>query len=212
MPQYVLFEPPATHVSVGPVRLRLSGPVNSNCPWNVLLYADARTYTVPRWCRVGWCRSPPTAPSDPTGRPGTRDRLGAIVTRVTERVPTLVDLPRPRALSEVEHALVTRLAAFVDVPTLNEQIGTVLVVSTCDCGCASVGLRSEGPQVPATVVARLSRTGRDDYFAVYAAGGGDVSVVLHVIGGLVEDLEIFAGEGVTVAAPPAHALTDLWIQ
>jgi hypothetical protein len=131
---------------------------------------------------------------------------------VTERVPTMVDLPRPRPLTDAEYALVTRLAEFADAPMLGEQVATALVVSTCDCGCSSVGLRSEGPQVPDSVVARLSTTGRDDYFAVYAAGPGDVSIVLHVLSGFVGELEIYAGEGVAVAAPPVDSVSDLWIQ
>jgi hypothetical protein len=130
---------------------------------------------------------------------------------VTESVPTLVELPRPRALTEAEHALMVRLVTFADIPSLNEQIATVRVVSTCDCGCASVGLRTEGPQVPATAVARLSETGRDDYFAVSASGGADVSVVLHVLSGFVGELEIFAGEGIPVAAPHADTLMNVWI-
>ena len=104
-----------------------------------------------------------------------------------------------------------RLVTFADVPSLSEQVATVRVVSTCDCGCASVGLRTEGPQVPATAVARLSGTGRDDYFAVSASGGGDVSVVLHVLSGFVGELEIFAGQGVPVAAPHADTVIDIRI-
>jgi hypothetical protein len=105
----------------------------------------------------------------------------------------------------------TRLVTFADVPTLSEQVTTVRVVSTCDCGCASVGLRTEGPPVPATTVARLSATGREDYFAVSASDVGDVTVVLHVLSGFVGELEIFAGDGVPVAAPHADTLTNLWI-
>ena len=130
---------------------------------------------------------------------------------MTEFVPTLVELPRPRALTDAEHALMARLVTFADVPGLSEQVATVRVVSTCDCGCASVGLSTEGPQVPATTVARLSDTRRDDYFAVSASGGGDVSVVLHVLSGFVGELEIFAGEGVPVAAPLADTVIDIWI-
>ena len=130
---------------------------------------------------------------------------------MTESVPTLIDLPRPRALTEAEHALIARLVMFADVPNLSEQFATVRVVSTCDCGCASVGLSTEGPQVPATAVARLSDTGRDDYFAVSACGGGDVSVVLHVLSGFVGELEIFGGEGVPVAAPHADTVINIWI-
>jgi len=130
---------------------------------------------------------------------------------VTESVPTLVELPRPRALTEAEHALLVRLVTFADVPSLSEQVATVRVVSTCDCGCASVGLRTEGPQVPATTVARLSDTAREDYFAVSASGRGDVSVVLHVLSGFVGELEIFAGYGTPVAAPHPDTLMNVWI-
>jgi hypothetical protein len=65
--------------------------------------------------------------------------------------------------------------------------------------------------VPATAVARLSDTGRDDYFAVSATAGGGVDVVLHVLSGLAGELEIFAGDGVPVAAPHADTLIDIWI-
>jgi hypothetical protein len=128
---------------------------------------------------------------------------------VTEPVPKLVELPRPRALTGAERALLARLVTFADVPSLSEQVATVRIVSTCDCGCASVGLSTEGPQVPATVVARLSDTGRDDYFAVSA--DGDVSVVLHVVSGFVGELEIFAGEDIPVVAPHADTLINIWI-
>lgn len=101
--------------------------------------------------------------------------------RASARQPGVVDGHRKTA--QAEHALMARLVTFADVPNLSEQVATVRVVSTCDCGCASVGLSTEGPQVPATAVARLSDTGRDDYFAVSASDGGDVSVVLHVTGG-----------------------------
>ncbi|MFF5229459.1 hypothetical protein [Dactylosporangium sp. NPDC000521] len=128
-----------------------------------------------------------------------------------ESVPELVKLSQPRALSEAERALVVRLVKFADVVALGEQVTTACVVSTCRCGCGSVGLRSDGPPVPAAVVARLSANGRDDYFAVSASGGVDVSVVLHVLSGAVGELELFAGEGVEVTPPRADGLTDLWI-
>ena len=104
-----------------------------------------------------------------------------------------------------------RLVTFADVPSLSEQVTTVRVVSTCDCGCASVGLRTDGPQVPATAVASLSDTGRDDYFAVSASDGGYVSVVLHVLSGFVGELEIYAGQGVPVAAPHADTVINIRI-
>jgi hypothetical protein len=68
---------------------------------------------------------------------------------VTGSVPVLVELSRPRALTEAEHALMVRLVTFADEPSLSERVATVRAVSTCDCGCASVGLRTEGPRVEA---------------------------------------------------------------
>jgi hypothetical protein len=129
---------------------------------------------------------------------------------MTERIPTLVELAQPRALTDAEHAVAARLAAFADVANLRDQVATARVVSTCDCGCASVGLRTDGPQVPATTVARLSAAGRDDYLAVSGSDGG-VDVVLHVIGGLIAELEVFAGDGVPVDPPAADGLTNLWM-
>jgi len=72
-----------------------------------------------------------------------------------------------------------------------------------------VGLRSSGPPVPATLVKHLSNTGRDDYIAVSASGGAGISVVLHIIGGLIHELEILTGKGVQIAAPPAAGMTGL---
>jgi len=131
---------------------------------------------------------------------------------MTDRVPTLVDLPSPRALSDAERALATRLAAFADVPGLSEQVATACVVSVCDCGCASVGLRTEAPAVPEAVVTQVSSTGRDDYFAVYASAGPQVSVVLHILSGSIGELEIFAGDGVAVTPPPVESVIDLWLE
>ena len=127
---------------------------------------------------------------------------------MTSQAPNLVALPDPRALTAAERALLGRLVAFADVPELTAQVDTARVVSTCDCGCASVGLRTDAPPVPENVVAQRSATGRPDWFAVSAAGRGGVSVVLHVLSGFVGELEIYAGEGVAVGAPPAESLGD----
>jgi hypothetical protein len=129
---------------------------------------------------------------------------------MTEGIPASVPLPRPRMLSADEHALVVRLVAFAEVPSLSAQVATVRAVSTCGCGCASIGLRTDGPPVRASVVARLSGNGREDYFAV-SASAGEVSVVLHVVAGFVEELEIYVGEGVATPAPHVDSLVDVEI-
>lgn len=93
-----------------------------------------------------------------------------------------------------------RLVMFADVPILSEQVATVRVVSTCDCGCASVGLRTEGPQVAATVVARLSSTGRDDYFPATEFAERQAVFLAAMTGGLaglaaIIDAKDYTGEG-----------------
>jgi hypothetical protein len=109
--------------------------------------------------------------------------------------PIWLDLDEPRGLSDPERWLLTTLTAAVDEPLLQEQVSTVVVVGVCRCGCSSVRLRSEQQPIPADRVAQLSDIGRSDYFAVEAVGAGStpesVNVVLHVMRGLVVELEVF---------------------
>ena len=102
----------------------------------------------------------------------------------------------PRAPSESERRLLLALAEAVDEPLLHQQVATVLVDAVCRCGCPSVRLRSQEQPIPGGTVARLSSRGRDDYVAVEATGAGSrkqlVSVVLHIVQGLVHELEVFA--------------------
>ena len=119
------------------------------------------------------------------------------------------DLDRPRDLSADERRLLTRLTAVVADPALDRQVDTAQVVAVCRCGCPSVRLHGEGPAVPEERVVALSSTGRPDWFSVGGSGPGTgepVSVVVHVVRGRLHELEVFAGEGVSV---PLNALTGL---
>ena len=124
--------------------------------------------------------------------------------------PVWRDLEVPRAPSEPERRLLIALAAAVDQPLLHGQVTTVLVDAVCRCGCPSVRLRSQEQPIPGEDVARLSSSDRDDYFAVEATGAGAeqqlVSVVLHVVQGLVHELEVFADDE---AALSVADLTDM---
>ncbi len=85
------------------------------------------------------------------------------------------------------------------------------MVAVCRCGCSSVRLRINTRPVPQEPSARLSSmNGWSDYFSVTADGRGPngevVAVALHVVSGRIEELEVFAGEGVAV---PLHSITDL---
>ncbi|MFP5370112.1 MAG: hypothetical protein ACLGI3_05110 [Actinomycetes bacterium] len=126
--------------------------------------------------------------------------------------PIWCDLEVPRAPSGAERRLLVALAAAVDEPLPHAQVATVLVDAVCRCGCPSVRLRSEQPPVPGAAVARLSARRRGDHLAVEATGAGPerqpVSVVLHVVRGLVHELEVVAdGEGF-LSVGDVTALTD----
>ncbi|MGY1855280.1 hypothetical protein [Modestobacter sp. SYSU DS0290] len=118
--------------------------------------------------------------------------------------PPFRALDTPRAPTPAEQRLLSGLAA-AGPPELVAQADDVLVVGVCACGCSSVQLATSAAPVPEATVARLSRTGRDDVLAVSSTGRGPdghvVSVVLHVLGGRLGELEVFdahSGEGVAV--------------
>jgi hypothetical protein len=115
-----------------------------------------------------------------------------------------LDEPRPPSADELR--LISTLAAAVDEPLLRKQVQTAEVDAVCRCGCSSVRLRSDAAPLPPARVAALSARGRPDYFSVEASGTGAagerVEVVLHVVLGRVQELEVFdsfRGQGVAVA-------------
>ena len=123
--------------------------------------------------------------------------------------PIWRELDRPREPSEPERRLLISLAAAVDEPMLHAQVATVVVDATCRCGCSSVRLCSGQPAIPTERVARLSRTGRPDYFAVTATGRGGVDVVLHAMHGRVIELEVYDRINGDGHAVPPEGVLDL---
>jgi hypothetical protein len=115
-----------------------------------------------------------------------------------------VALEAPRALSTMEAALVDLLIAPLHVPELSAQVAAAEVVSACSCGCPSVGLRTDGAAVPEDVMRRLSESGRSDVLSLSTVGtdeqGRTVDIVLHLVHGLIEELEVWAQS----ATPPAR--------
>ena len=72
-------------------------------------------------------------------------------------------------------------------------------------------LRSDSkPAATGTSARSFGSAGWADYFSVAAEGRGPedeaVAVVLHVVSGSIEELEVFAGEGVAV---PVSGISDL---
>ena len=70
-------------------------------------------------------------------------------------------------------------------PELREQVGGVVVVAACSCGCPSVGLRADGPSLPADL--------RDVTAWATNAEGREVQVTAHVVLGRLAELEVWAG-------------------
>jgi hypothetical protein len=120
----------------------------------------------------------------------------------------MVPLAEPRPSTPAEAAIITALVARTGNAALRAQAESVAVVSTCSCGCPSVGLRTDGPQLSTADMLALSGLGRDDWFAVRASVDG-TDVIVHVLGGRLGELEVYAGDGVAVALPAPPDLADI---
>jgi hypothetical protein len=129
---------------------------------------------------------------------------------VSETAPVMVPLAEPRPLSTAERALLDALVDRTGHDDLRAQAGSAVVWSACSCGCPSAGLRVTGPQLSTVDMVRLSRHGRDDYFGVHGYAG-DVEIVVHVLQGTIDELEVYAGDGLRPALPSPAELTDVAI-
>jgi hypothetical protein len=98
----------------------------------------------------------------------------------------LVPLPEVRDLSEDERRALAFALAAPDAPAaLRLQATTVAVWGECNCGCASIGLGTKGPALP----------GADGVLVLEAIAknveGDPMEVNLHIVEGLLEELEIW---------------------
>lgn len=123
-----------------------------------------------------------------------------------------------RRLTAAEQAVLDRLVAHAGSAPLTAQAASVRVTASCDCGCRSVRLSTDAPPLSPAAMAALSRTGRDDWFSIDctrvlpSSATGHVAlfqVVVHVVGGRLHELEIFAGEGVAVEVPGPEELDEI---
>jgi hypothetical protein len=110
----------------------------------------------------------------------------------------MVDLSKSRELSAEERVLLDFLLAGPNVRAeVRTQGDSAQVVSVCDCGCRSVGLRSDVTAFGAPDSAEDSYIGRHDYIGLTADGlsaaGTDVEVTLHIVLGRMTELEIWDG-------------------
>lgn len=125
--------------------------------------------------------------------------------------PTLIELERPRELNADERALLEYLVRDPrGCPALEGQLASARVTAVCSCGCPSIGLGSDGPSMPEPHVLQHEPRDRADYFSLSAVGrnaaGTDVEIVLHVVDGLITELEVWAG---TWGDPPQTKLPRL---
>ena len=122
----------------------------------------------------------------------------------------MVPLAEPRELHPSERALLDALVGRTGHPGLRAQARSAVAGSTCSCGCPSVGLRTTGPTLSGADMLRFSGNGRDDVFGIHAHPGDHrVEVVVHVLRGRIDELEVYAGDGVVAPLPSPDELTDV---
>jgi hypothetical protein len=126
--------------------------------------------------------------------------------------PVFRALESPRLPTAAQLRLLSWLAAGAG-DALRAQLAQCTVTGQCTCGCSSVELTTSAAPLPPELISRLSVRDRLDYISLTSTArsptGHRVDVVLHVVQGLVHELEIFdadAGEG--TAVDPAE-LTSL---
>jgi hypothetical protein len=104
----------------------------------------------------------------------------------------MVDLSEPRPLDAVERSVLDFILTGPGVlPELHAQASSAMVVSTCDCGCRSIGLRPDpaSPDAPYDApheTVALTADSRSE-------AGTDVEVTLHVVFNRMTELEIWDG-------------------
>ena len=110
-------------------------------------------------------------------------------------------LDAPRGLTEHERAVLDfLLTSPLAHKELHTQAQTTEVVARCDCGCRSVVLKPDPATPTATFSAHeVSIKGSPSEAVVYITAYGEsqegisVQVTLHVIGGRLDELEIWDG-------------------
>ena len=105
---------------------------------------------------------------------------------------------RPRGLRANERELLEFLVGGpLGCEVLRRQIRSARVTGRCRCGCPSITLETDAPELRATEMKQRSEFGRDDVLEIPAVGrnraGKRVEVTLHVVYGRIWELEIWAG-------------------
>jgi hypothetical protein len=133
-------------------------------------------------------------------------------------------LPERRRPTAAEQAVLDRLVSHVDCPELTAQAASAWVTGVCECGCPSVLLRSDAPALSPETMTRLSSFGRSDWFSIDHTSVDETApsdpstgpvrmlqVIVHVTVGSLDNLEIYAGDGVAVEIPSPEALDEITV-
>jgi hypothetical protein len=112
--------------------------------------------------------------------------------------PEIVRSPQPRALTAREQVILAGLLASpVATPELHRQAEAVLVTGECSCGCPSISLSvPEGlPRAswPLGTVGVRHGADADIVAEATAPDGFALDVILHISGGELVELEVWAG-------------------
>ena len=108
----------------------------------------------------------------------------------------------PRPLTALERAVLDLLLSepFPGRDELRDQAADVKVNGGCDCGCATVDLLVSGDSIPPAPVLR-----RVPVEATTTAGPA-ADVLLHVVNGRLNELEVFRHDGEPAALPDSGIL------
>jgi len=133
-------------------------------------------------------------------------------------------LPQRRRPNAAEQAVLDWLVSYVDCPALTAQAESAWVTGVCECGCPSVLLSSDAPALTPETMSRLSSLGRADWFGIdYTKVDASVppdpstgevrmlQVIVHVTDGSLDNLEIYAGDGIAVDIPSPESLDEISI-
>jgi len=112
----------------------------------------------------------------------------------------------PRSLSDLEQATLAVLLAepFPGSEALRRQAQIALVNAECTCGCGSIAfIVDRDSQIQADVTERIPVEGRS---SVPAGDGATVEVLVHVVDGFIDELEVVPYTN-SVRFPDPHTLT-----
>jgi hypothetical protein len=115
-----------------------------------------------------------------------------------DAAPQIVPLDRPRPLSGSERALLDRLLTHpLATAELREQAEGAMVTAVCICGCPSVTLSVPNEAPVAQLDANHPNVRHGEDADISAEGRSpdarELDVVLHILGGRLGELEVWAG-------------------